>query len=91
MSDYISPNYTKKQLNLQNVNTYCAIHDLNCHCKEPLKHIIKQIVDQEPTIKPWLATITADGGKDLTDDVIDHFGPGELEAIFAEGDATDER
>lgn len=89
MSDYVPPNYTKRQLDLQNVNAYVHIHDLNCQCKEPLKHIIKQITTQEPTIKPWLATITAEDGHQDGDADIDHFGPGELESLFAEDAAED--
>lgn len=90
MSDYIPPKYTKRQLTLQSVNSYVGIHDLNCYCKQPLQHIIKQIIEQEPSIKPWLATTIAEDGKTDTGDVIDHFGPGELEAIFAEDAATEQ-
>lgn len=84
MSDYIPPNYSKKQLNLQNVNAYVHIHDLTCHCKQPLKHIIEQITTQEPTLKKWLATTTAEDGSQDGEKDIDHFGPGELERLFAE-------
>lgn len=83
MSDYISPNYTKKQLNLQIVNCYVGIHDLHCHCKQPLKHIIKQIQDQEPSLKCQDTTTEKDGDPAGEGD-IDHFGPGELERLFAE-------
>ncbi|AXQ66541.1 MAG: hypothetical protein [Anelloviridae sp.] len=90
MSDYVTPQYTKKQLNLQIVNCYVGIHDLHCHCKEPLRHIIQQITTQEPTIKQWLDSTTAastnqDGEKD-----IDGFEPGELERLFAEEDDAKE-
>ncbi len=84
MSDFIPPNYTKKQLNLQMVNAYVHIHDLHCHCKSPLNHIIEQIHQQEPTIKKWPVTTTAADGTQDTDAAIDHFGPGELERLFAE-------
>lgn len=86
MSDYVSPNYTKKQLTLQNVNAYCHIHDISCHCKQPLQHIIKQIITQEPTIKPWLATITEEDGAGPTDADTEPFGPGELDLLFAKDD-----
>lgn len=86
MSDYIPPNLTKKQQNLQNVNCYVSVHDLTCHCKQPLKHILQQIIEQEPTATKWLATTTADGGNQDGDADIDHFGPGELERLFAEDD-----
>lgn len=70
------------------VNAYVHIHDLHCHCKSPLKHIIKQIENQEPSIKKCLDTTTAAAGHLDGDDVIDHFGPGELERIFAEDEDT---
>lgn len=85
MSDFIPPNYSKKQLNLQMVNGYVSIHDLMCHCQQPLQHIIKQIEDQEPTLKKWPVTTTAAAGTTDGEDVIDQFGPGELEELFAEG------
>lgn len=86
MSDYVSPKYTNKRLDLQNVNAYVNIHDLTCKCEHPLRHIITQITQQEPTIKKWLATtIEEDGNPDGEKD-IDGFGPGELEALFAEED-----
>lgn len=88
MSDFISPNYTKKQLNLQMVNAYVHIHDLHCHCKTPLNHIIQQIYSQEPTIKPCQDTTIAAAGDHDGDADIDHFAPGELERLFAEDDAT---
>lgn len=90
MSDYVPPRYTKKQLTLQTVNSYVSIHDLNCNCKEPLKHIINQITEQEPSLKPWLATTTEDTGDQNGDGDIDGFGPGELERLFAEDDAEKE-
>lgn len=88
MSDYVPPNYSKKQLTLQSVNGYVHIHDLNCKCDQPLKHIINQITDQEPTIKKWLATTTAEDGNHATGGDIDDFGPGELERLFAEEEDT---
>lgn len=88
MSDFVDPKYTPKQLQLQMVNAYVHIHDLHCHCKSPLRHIIQQIENQEPTIKKWRDTTTAAAGHQDGDDVIDHFGPGELERIFAEEEDT---
>lgn len=90
MSDFIAPNYSKNQLNLQMVNGYVSIHDLMCHCQKPLKHIIKQIEQQEPSLKKWPATTTADVGTPDGGDVIDQFGPGELEELFAEDGAEKE-
>lgn len=80
--------YTKKQLNLQIVNTYVNIHDLNCGCDEPLKHIIQQIQDQEPSLKPCLTT-TATGEDPGPVDGVDGLGDGELEALFAETNEED--
>lgn len=88
MSDFIAPNYTKKQLNLQMVNAYVHIHDLHCHCKSPLTHIIQQIQQQEPSIKQCQDSTTAVAGGQDGDADIDHFGPGELELLFAEDDAS---
>lgn len=84
MSDYVNPKYTPKQMTLQMVNSYVHIHDLTCHCKQPLKHIIKQIEEQEPTIKKWRDSTTTAAGNQDGDADIDHFGPGELEKLFAE-------
>lgn len=88
MSDFVDPKYTPKQLQLQMVNAYVHIHDLHCHCKSPLRHIIQQIENQEPSIKKWRDTTTADDGDQHGGDVIDQFGPGELERIFAEDEDT---
>ncbi len=85
MSDFEPPKYTKRQLNLQMVNSYVGIHDLHCHCKSPLKHIIKQIEEQEPTLKCQDTTTAVTGNQD-GEGGIDDFGPGELERLFAEGD-----
>lgn len=89
MSDFVDPKYTPRQLQLQMVNAYVHIHDLHCNCKSPLKHIIKQIENQEPSIKQWRDSTTAAAGLQDGDDVIDHFGPGELERIFAEEEDTE--
>lgn len=84
MSDYVDPKYTPRQLNLQMVNCYVGIHDLHCHCKQPIKHIIQQIEQQEPSIKQWRDTTTEKDGDHAGEKDIDHFGPGELERLFAE-------
>lgn len=88
MSEYVPPNYSKRQLNLQMVNCYTAIHDLNCNCEKPLVHIIKQIEEQEPTVKKWRDSTTTDAGSHTGGDVVDDFGPDELEKLF-EQDAED--
>lgn len=87
MSDFISPKYSKRQLNLQMVNCYVGIHDLHCHCKKPLNHIIQQIYQQEPTLTKWQGTTSDATGDHDGEKDIDGFGPGELERLFAEDDA----
>lgn len=72
------------------VNAYVHIHDLQCHCKSPLNHIIEQIHQQEPTTKKWPDTTTAAAGTTATVEDTDPFGPGELERLFAEGDDAKE-
>lgn len=89
MSDFVDPKYTPRQLQLQMVNAYVHIHDLHCNCKSPLRHIIQQIENQEPSIKKWRDSTTAAAGPHDGEDVIDQFGPGELESIFAEEDAKE--
>lgn len=85
-----NPKLSPRQKNLQIVNTYVAIHDLNCHCDKPLNHILQQIYDQEPSLLKEKCLSTAEDGTDHTGkDTIDDFGPGELEALFAEEDAAD--
>ena len=83
MSDFVDPKYTPRQLQLQMVNAYVHIHDLHCNCKSPLKHIIKQIEDQEPSLK-CRDTTTEKDGDHAGEGGIDDFGPGELERLFAE-------
>lgn len=79
--------YSGKQLNLQIVNTYVNVHDLNCSCDEPLKHIIQQIQEQEPTLK--CLTTGETGGDHGLEDGVDGLGEGELEALFAETEEKD--
>ncbi len=69
-------------MDLQIVNTYVAVHDLNCGCEKPLEHIIKQIQQQEPSLKPC-PTTTATGDDHGPEDGVDGLGDGELEALFA--------
>lgn len=85
------PIYNEKQLKLQNVNAWVHLHDLTCSCTTPLQCIILQINNQEPNLQftkqqqaklqTWL-TSTAAGNQD-GEDVVDGFGPGELDALFA--------
>lgn len=76
--------YSKKQLNLQIVNTYVNIHDLNCGCNKPLEHIIEQITTQEPSLKCLTTTGAGDGRTGEEED--EPFGAEDLEALFAEPD-----
>lgn len=79
--------YSQKGLNLQIVNTYVNIHDLNCGCNEPLKHIIQQIQQQEPTLK--CLTTGEIGENPGLEDGVDGLGEGELEALFADTEKED--
>lgn len=84
------PKLSPRQKNLQIVNAYVTIHDLNCHCEKPLHHILQQIYDQEPTLNKEKCLSTADAGTNPTGkETIDDFGPGELEQLFAEEGAAD--
>nr|UHS18371.1 MAG: hypothetical protein [Betatorquevirus sp.] len=75
-----------KHRNLQWMNLQVGLHDMHCHCDNPLKHIILHIIEQEPDIKfnseeskliqKCLTTEDEDDG-----DVI---GPGDLDTLFAE-------
>lgn len=91
--------YSKKQLDLQQVNTHVHIHDLNCGCDTPLQHIIIQILQQEPDLKKdekfkqqlQQCLTTGEDGTTPTGG-IDDFGEGELERLFAEniGDTAED-
>lgn len=88
---YIPAPYSTKQKNLQEVNLHVAIHDMRCGCNNPLKHIIFQLLEQEPSINftpqeiqqlqtcHGTGTATEGPGDDETG-----FGPGDLEQLFAE-------
>lgn len=95
MSKLLHPTkFNEKRQILQNVNAFVAIHDLTCNCEKPLKCIIKQIYNQEPTLqfKPeelqkWFTsteTTVVPGGKDAED-----FTGEDLDALFADIDADD--
>lgn len=88
---YIPSKYTTKQKNLQQINLHVAIHDLNCGCDNPLKHIIYQILEQEPSVNFTEEELqqlkkchgTGSAGANHGDDDTG-FGPGDLELLFAE-------
>lgn len=88
MSKLLKPtSKSERNIILQNVNAWVAIHDITCNCDSPLKCIILQIYRQEPTLsfKPkelqkWLTTtdLTAkDGGEE------EDIDGKELDALFA--------
>lgn len=79
--------YSKNGLNLQIVNTYVNIHDLNCGCDTPLEHIIRQIQQQEPSLK--CLTTGETGENPGQEDGVDGLGEGELEALFADTEEKD--
>lgn len=87
MSKYEKPTkYSKKALDIQILNTYTSVHDLNCGCERPLHHIVEQIFEKEPSIKKECLTTGENGDTPADDFDIDGLGPGELEALFAEGE-----
>lgn len=82
-----------KQLNW--INGLVSIHDLQCQCDHPLQHTIIGIIDQEPSLKfdeedskKIQKCLTS--GDPGTEDVVDAFGDGELEALFAEDDTGED-
>lgn len=83
-----NPKYTPKQLESQWINTVFGNHDLFCSCDDPITHLLivlnRQGKAQKPEddIKNIKCLITGDP-KD-TEDVIDTFQDGELDALFAE-------
>lgn len=85
MSKHEKPTkYSKKALDIQILNTYTSVHDLNCGCDNPLFHIVQQIFEKEPEIKQKCLTTGENGDTREEDFDIDGLGPGELEALFAE-------
>lgn len=92
---YKQPTWTIKHKNLNGINSICSVHDIHCMCNNPLQHTILGIIEQEPSLKfnkedstkiqKCLTTGDATG-----QDVVDGFGDGELESLFAE-DFGDEK
>lgn len=78
--------YSENGLRNQIINCYISIHDLNCGCNEPLKHIIQQILEKEPTLKECLGTTTGE----TTGNVEDILQDGDLERFFAENFGEEE-
>lgn len=76
------PKNTEKRKILQNINLFVGIHDITCLCNEPLKCIIKQIYNQEPTLQlnkedfpQWFTTgettVARTGEEDIDGDELD--------------------
>lgn len=93
-SYYKKPTISTKHGELNFLNTCVSVHDLHCYCDTPLQHLIGTIIEREPNIKFDKAT-SEKLQKCLTTgdaDVLDDFGDGELENLFAEdfpdGDAA---
>ena len=67
----------KQKLDLLNLINHA--HDLICPCEQGIVHTHEIIEEINPELKKCRSTTTAQDG-----DVIDGFGPGELDALFAE-------
>lgn len=79
MSKFIRKKTTSRNDKLDWVNTIVMIHNLQCECDKPLDHTIDVIYQQEPTLK----LPKCHGGEDpITEE--EGFGPGDLEALFAD-------
>lgn len=89
MSKLFNPTkFSEKRTQLQNVNAFVAIHDLTCSCEKPLKCIIQQIYNQEPTLQfqtkelqKWLITTETSGAHGGDDE--NAFTGEEIDALFA--------
>lgn len=88
MSDYVPLKISLKNKRRDWINTIVQIHNLQCGCEKPLDHTIKEILQQEPSLK-CLTT----GEDQITTDA-DGFGEGDLDRLFEEDfteDATTEK
>ncbi len=97
MSDYYKPiTLSRKHKNLNWVNGLVHLHDMQCMCNEPLAHTIDTIVTQEPNLQlrqetqQKLQKCLTTGEDHTTADVVEDFGDGELEALFAGDDIEDD-
>lgn len=93
---YKKPTYSTRHGNLQFINTIVSVHDNYCYCDKPLNHIITGIIEQEPSLrfdKEDSKIIEKCLTSTVGEDVLDDFGDGELEKLFAQDgddpDATD--
>lgn len=89
MSKFYKPVTTSlKHRNLQWINGTVHLHDMHCHCNEPLKHLIFGILEQEPHLQfnkeesQQLQKCLTTG--DHTEDAGDVIGEGELDRLFEE-------
>lgn len=84
------PKWTPKQQKDNWINLLVHVHDLQCHCNNPLEHTLHIIFEKEKNlrleestknlIKPWLTT-TAAGEDAHGDDILED---GDLAALFDE-------
>lgn len=83
MSRYVPVKLSTKNRNIDWINTIVQIHNLQCQCDGPLEHTVEEILTQEPDLKFNHPKKCHSTGEDpaSTDD---HFGEGDLAAIFAE-------
>lgn len=72
----------KQKLDLLNLINHA--HDLICDCEQGIPHTHKIIEEINPDLKKCHTTTTDNHG-----DVVDGFGPGELDALFAEDGEKD--
>lgn len=85
---YQNPIYSPRALEQQWMNNIFQSHDLWCGCQKPIIHLLTIVNKNGKAIKPEeeinniLCLIT--GEKDSSKEEDNDFGPGELEALFAE-------
>lgn len=90
---FSTPNYSKKQLQLQLTNSFVTNHDFICDCKKPTFHcmiILAKQLAPELTQQEKQQIIQCLGETDTTtEDIGTDLDAGELEKLFAE-DVTDD-
>nr|ALN98240.1 ORF2 [Chimpanzee anellovirus] len=94
MSKLLTPAlYKGKSLENQWINGIFHQHDLFCGCHDPITHLLTVLNRQGKAPKPESeipnikCLIT--GEDNVPGEDVDAFGPGELEALFADGPTAD--
>lgn len=88
MSRYQPTKQNCKQSNINWINTLVHVHDLQCNCDSPLEHTTLQIFNQEKNLRFTTTEISTiqkcltTGEEDTPEE--ENFGPGDLEALFAD-------